>query len=228
MGILQRVNRIVKANINDLVDKAEDPVKVIKELIREMEGAVRETQTQTAYAIAGLKKLQKQEADNQAQVALWEERATMALQRGDEELAKQALRRKKLYDDQAAPLSQQIEQQQRAVDTLKTSLAALRLKLEEAKAQSKVLIARAQRAKSQQKVAKVVGSATNTSAFDDFERMAEKIDDRETEVAAATEVQLAGVDQRFADAEADADVEADLAALKQKLAGGAAPAAPGK
>lgn len=220
MGILQRINRIVKANINDIVDKAEDPVKTIKELLREMEGAIREAQTQTAHAIAGLKRLEMHARDNEGQVKLWEERATMALERDDEDLARQALRRKKLYADQTEPLAKQIEQQQRSVETLKTSLAALRLKHDEARAESKVLIARAQRAKAQRKVQKVVGSSLDTSAFDAFERMADRIDEREIEVAAAAEVHVDTVEQRFEDAETDADVEHELARLKEKLAQG--------
>ena len=131
-----------------------------------------------------------------------------------------ALRRKKLYADQTEPLAKQIEQQQRSVETLKTSLAALRLKHDEARAESKVLIARAQRAKAQRKVQKVVGSSLDTSAFDAFERMADRIDEREIEVAAAAEVHVDTVEQRFEDAETDADVEHELARLKEKLAQG--------
>jgi phage shock protein A len=218
MGILQRMNRIVKANIHDVIDRAENPEKMLKQLIREMEDAVRETQAHTAQAIAGLKKLEKRSGENQAQAKLWEDRAVLALEKNDEDLARQALRRKKLYADQQGEYAAQIESQQRSVETLKTTLAALRAKLDEAKVQSRLLIARAQRAKTQQRVQQVVNRGTDTSAFEDFERMTEKIEERELEVVAATELQMDTLDERFEREEEQVDVEFELQQLKERMA----------
>ncbi len=218
MGILQRVNRIVKSNIHDLVDRAENPEKMLKQLIREMQGAVKETQTQTAHAIATLKKLEKKASENSAQAKLWEDRAVMALEKEDEDLARQALRRKRLHADQEGEYAAQIESQKRSVDTLKTTLAALRAKLDEAKVQSKLLISRAQRAKTQQRVQQVVDRGTDTSAFEEFNRMAEKIEERELEVAAAAELQVDTLDERFKHEEQEIDVDFELQQLKDRMA----------
>ncbi|MFQ6131196.1 MAG: PspA/IM30 family protein [Armatimonadota bacterium] len=221
MGLLTRLRRIMSANVNDLIDKAENPEKMAKQLIREMEDSIREVKANTATAMANHKKLERKREENAGEVKLWEERAVTALEKEDEELAREALKRKRIYAELQESFAQQVASQERTVATLKASLEALYVKLDEAKARSKVLIARSQRARTQKKVQKMVDRAVDTSAFSEFERLAERVEDEEVEVAAAAELDVDDLERKFAKEEEDADVEFELQELKERLAAGA-------
>jgi len=224
MGLLRRVQRMVNASINDLVDRAEDPVKMIKQLVREMEQSVVETQEATAAAMANLKQLQKRQVQNRAEGEKWLTNARLALGRGDEELTRQALRRRKIHTDLEGSYVEQIATQENTVATLKTALAALRAKLDEARARSKVLVSKAQQTKAQDEVRRIASRAPDTSAFAEFERMAERIDERELAVVAAIELDVDTLEAKFEKQEEDAEIEAELVALKEAMA--QEPAAP--
>ncbi len=219
MGLLARVRRIVSANVNDVIDKAENPEKMAKQLIREMEDSVREVKQRTTQALANQKKLERKRDENAKEAELWENRAALALEKGDEDLAREALKRKKIYGDLQETFAQQVESQERTVEALKASLDALYVKLDEARARSKLLIARAQRAKAQRAAQVVTAKAADTSAFDEFERLAERVADEELEVAAAAELDVDSLEEQFRKDEEDADVEFELQALKERLAG---------
>ena len=218
MGLLKRVQRIVGASINDLVDRAEDPVKMIRQLVREMEQSVVETQEATAAAMANLKQLQKRQGQNQAEAEKWLGNAKAALGQGDEELARQALKRRKIHTDLEASYTEQIATQENTVATLKTALAALRAKLSEARARSKVLVSKAQQTKAQDEVRRITSRSPDTSAFAEFERLAERIDERELAVVAAIELDVDTLEAKFEKQEEDAEIEAELAALKEAMA----------
>jgi len=219
MGLLTRLRRIMSANVNDLIDKAENPEKMAKQLIREMESSIAEVKANTATALANQKKLQRKREENSKQVKLWEERAVIALEQNDEDLAREALKRKRIYAELSDSFAQQVESQERTVAALKASLEALYVKLDEARARSKLLIARSQRARTQKRVQKLVERAVDTSAFSEFERLTERVEDEEMEVAAAAELDVDDLERKFAKEKEDADVEFELQALKQRLAG---------
>jgi len=218
VGILTRVRRIISANVNDLVDKAENPEKMVKQLIREMDQAIAEIKAATANALANQKKLERKEAENRAEAQQWENRAAVALEKGDEDLARQALRRKKIYADLQQCFAEQVESQKKTVEALKASLDALHMKLDEARARAKLVIARSRRTKVQKKVARVVGKVGDTSAFREFERIAERVDDDELEIAAAAELDVDTLEEKFRKGEEDAEVEFELQELKERMA----------
>jgi phage shock protein A len=218
MGLLTRVRRIISANVNDVIDKAENPEKMAKQLIREMEDSVREVKAATTQALANQKKLERKRDENAKEAKLWENRASLALEKGDEDLAREALRRKKIYADLQETFTQQVDSQERTVEALKASLEALYVKLDEARARSKLVIARAQRAKATRGAQVVTAKAGDTSAFDEFERLAERVADEELEVAAAAELDVDGLEEKFRKDEEDADVEFELQALKERMA----------
>ncbi|MBC7287853.1 MAG: PspA/IM30 family protein [Armatimonadetes bacterium] len=217
MGLLQRLRRIISANINALLERAEDPRRMLDELIREMEGAVRDTQDNAAKAIAGLQALHRKREEQEELVRRWDQRAEEALRGGDEEAAREALRRKLQHQGVVEGLERQIQRQQEAVDALKRSLTALRAKLEEARARAEALKAAAAGAEAQRVAAQAVGATADTSAFDEFERMAERIERRADELEAAAELDVDAVEASFAEAEEQQSVEAELEALRRRI-----------
>ncbi|MGD8240239.1 MAG: PspA/IM30 family protein [Armatimonadota bacterium] len=217
MGILTRVRRIVSANVNDVVDKAENPEKMVKQLIREMEQSLAETKAATANALANQKKLERKQAENAAEAQQWENRAALALEKGDEDLARQALRRKKIYADLEQCFVEQVESQKRTVEALKASIAALNAKLDEARARAKLVIARSRRTKVQKKVERTMGKVGDTSAFREFERIAERVDDEELTLAAAAELDVDTLEEKFRRDEEDAEIEFELQELRERV-----------
>jgi phage shock protein A len=218
VGILTRVRRIVSANVNDVVDKAENPEKMVKQLIREMEQSIAEIRAGAANALANQKKLERKEAENAAEAQRWDNRAAVALEKGDEDLARQALRRKKIYADLEQCFTEQVESQERTVEALKASLDALHTKLDEARARAKLVIARSRRTKVQKKVARVAGKVGSASAFREFERLAERVDDEELTVAAEAELDVDTLEDKFRRDEEDAEVDFELQELRERLA----------
>ena len=219
MGLLQRLKRIISANVNALLERAEDPRKMLDELIREMEDAVRETQEKAAKAIAGLQALQRKLEEQKQLAKRWEKRAEEALRAGDEDAAREALRRKLTHQNAIDDLGAQVERQQEAVDALTKSLAALREKLEDARARAEALKAAAASAEAQKAAAEATGRTPDTSAFDEFERVAERIERRADELEAAAELDVDALEAEFAEAEQDEQVEGELEALKKRISG---------
>lgn len=219
MGLLQRLRRIIGANVNAAIERAENPERMLDQLILEMEEAVRETQAKTAKAIAALEQLRRKLDEQRSQAALWEQRAEDALREGKEDSAREALRRKRVHDQAVAQLEAQVERQQEAVDALKESLNALRSKLEEARSRREVLKSQIASAEAQKSAAQATGVTTDTSAFDEFERMAERLESRSDELEAAAELDVDAVAAQFEDAEEDKAVEEDLQRLRDKMQG---------
>ncbi|MGQ9632359.1 MAG: PspA/IM30 family protein [bacterium] len=217
MGILSRISQILKANINDILDKAEDPEKMLEQILMDMREQLREAKVQVARAIADEKKMERAYLENQAQSEDWEKKAVYALQKGDEELAKEALKRKNSSSQLAKDYKTQWESQKQTVETLKTSLSQLESKIEEANRKKNLLIARKKRAEAQKKIQETMAGISDSSAFDSFDRMAAKVEDMEAQAQAAVEMSRDSLEDKFAALEADAGVDAELAALKAKL-----------
>lgn len=228
MGIFSRLAQLIKSNLNDLISKSEDPEKMLNQIVLDMNNQLVEAKKQVAASIADEKRLAKQYEQEAANAAEWERRAMMALRAGNEELAKEALSRKKEHDELAQTFNDQWSKQKASVDQLKRALRMLNDKIEEAKRKKNVLVARKKRAEAQKSIQETMHGLKDQSAFETFDRMSAKIDQLEAEAEAGAELQEEytgdALASRFQNLERNAGAEDDLAALKRKM--GLAPAAP--
>ncbi|NJR62517.1 MAG: PspA/IM30 family protein [Cyanobacteria bacterium CRU_2_1] len=224
MGLFDRVSRVVRSNLNAAVSAAEDPEKILEQAIIDMQEDLVQLRQAVATAIASQKRVQQQHNQAQSESNSWEQRARLALQKGDENLAREALNRKKVQAETAAALKAQLDQQSSTVDTLKRNLIALEGKISEAKTKKDMLRARAQAAKANEQLQKTVGSLGTSSAMSAFERMEEKVLQMEARSQAASELAGADLESQFAQLESGSDVDAELSAMKAQLLGGSSPA----
>ncbi len=227
MGIFSRLGTLIKSNLNDLISKAEDPQKMLNQIVLEMQNQLVEAKKQVAVSIADEKRLKKQ-WDEQVELSKeWERKAMMAVRAGDDGLAREALQRKSEHDSQQAEFGRQWEMQKAAVEKLKESLRSLNDKIEEAKRKKNILIARQKRAEAQRAIQDTMRGMDDKGAFESFERMAQKVDQIEAEAEASTELggELAGdtLQQRFKQLETGPGADHALAELKAKMGLGAAP-----
>ena len=188
MGIFSRLGTLIKSNINDLITKAEDPEKMLSQVLLEMQQQLVEAKKAVAIAIADEKKLQKQYTSETDKAKEWERKAMVAVRAGDDNLARQALARKQEHETISAQFQQQWIAQKQAVEKLKDALRLLNNKIEEAKRKKNILIARKKRAEAQQQIANTMQGLGDTSAFDTFDRMAERIQLMEAEAEAGAEL----------------------------------------
>jgi len=222
MGIFSRISTLFKSNINEAISKAEDPEKMLNQVVLDMQNQLVEAKKQVAVSIADQKRLEKQR-DEQADLAQeWERKAMLAVKAGDENLAREALKRKAEHDAQHAEFSKQAQLQKDAVDKLKDQLRGLNDKIEEAKRKKNILIARQKRAEAQKTIQSTMSGLSDTGAFDTFERMASKVDQIEAEAEAHTELgqELTGdtLQQKFKALEgASPSTDDALVALKVKM-----------
>lgn len=221
MGILNRISTLIKANINDLISKSEDPEKILNQLILDMKEQLIQAKKQVATAIADEKRLKKQYDSEAEKAREWEKKAMMAVRANRDELAKEALSRKKEHDELAEEYKAQWEAQKQAADKLRNSLRGLNKKIEEAQRKKNLLIARKKRAEAQKTIQDTMQGMNDTSAFDAFDRMEGKIDQMEAEAEASAELaeDFAGGDleSEFDELEADHGTDEALDALKAKM-----------
>ena len=222
MGFFDRLSRLLRANVNDLISKAEDPVKILDQSVEDMQNDLVKLRQAVASAIASQKRIANQAAQADAQAKTWYERAELALKKGEEDLAREALSRRKTYQDSATALNNQLQSQAGQVDTLKRSLVALEAKIAEAKTKKDMLKARAQAAQAQVQLQSAVGNLSTNTSMAAFERMEEKVEALEAKSQAAAELAGADLESQFAALEGGNDVDDELAALKNRLEGGAA------
>ena len=199
MGILDRIRTVLKSNINALISKAENPEKMLNQLIMDMNEQLLEAKKQVAMSIADEKKLERQTLENKGQAEDWEKKAMLAVKAGKDDLAKEALLRKQEYDGYAASFQKEYESQHASVEQLKDALRQLSGKIEEASRKKNLLIARAKRAEAQKQIQQTMGSLTAGSSFDTFDRMAEKVDQIEAEADAMKELSSVTEDQKLED-----------------------------
>lgn len=223
MGLFDRISRVIRANMNDMVNKAEDPEKILDQAIVDMQEDLVQLRQAVASSIATQKRTEQQYNQAQSQVNTWQQRAQLALQKGDETLAREALVRKKTHGETAAALGEQLQQQSTQVETLKRNLIALESKISEAKTKKNMLKARAQAAKANEQLQNTIGSMGTGSAMGAFERMEEKVLMMEAKAQSAAELAGADLEQQFAMLEGSSDVDDELAAMKQTLLTGGSP-----
>jgi len=228
MGIFSRLAQLIKSNLNDLISRSEDPEKMLNQVVLEMNNQLVEAKKQVAASIADEKRLAKQLEQETTNAQEWERRAMMALRAGNEPLAKEALARKRERDELVATLKDQWTKQKTAVEQLKTALRLLSDKIEEASRKKNVLIARKKRAEAQKAIQETMTGLRDPSAFETFDRMAQKIDQIEAEAEAQTDLakEISGdtLAAKFDNLERNQGGEDDLVALKRKM--GILPAEP--
>lgn len=221
MGILNRVMTVLKANLNDLINRAEQPEKMLNQLLLDMQEQLAKAKQEVAAAIADEKRLEQQYRNEVEQAREWERKARLAVEKGDDELAKEALRRQSEHERYSLEYKKQWERQKASTEQLRVALQALNRKIEEARRKKTLLIARQRRAEAQKRIHDTMTGLTDTSAFDTFERMAAKVEQMEAEAAASAELgeELSGeaLEKRFQELEAGQDVEQALAELKAKM-----------
>ncbi len=188
MGIFSRLGTLIKSNINDLITKAEDPEKMLNQVLHEMKQQLVDAKKSVAVAIADEKKLQKKYNQEQEKTKEWERKAMVAVRAGDDSLARQALMRKQEHENLASQFQQQWMAQKQAVDKLKDALRLLNNKIEEATRKKNILVARKKRAEAHKQIASTMQGLGDTSAFDTFDRMAERINLLEAEAEASSEL----------------------------------------
>ncbi len=189
MGLFDRLSTLLRSNINDLISRAENPEKMLNQLIVDMKTQLAKAKQQVASAIADEKKLQSDAEGLKKQAEDWERRAMLAVQEGRDDLAKQALGRYNEHLQGAQQLHETWLKHKAETDALKLSLRQLNDKIEEAKRKKNILVARAKRAEAQQRIQETMSGMSDKSAFESFERMAEKIEATERKAIAAAEIQ---------------------------------------
>ena len=228
MGIFSRLGTLIKSNLNELISKAEDPQKMLNQIVVDMQNQLVEAKKQVAVSIADEKRLKKQ-WDEQIELSKeWERKAMLAVRSGDDGLAKEALTRKQDHDKMQNEMARQWEAQKGAVEKLKEQLRSLNDKIEEAKRKKNILIARQKRAEAQKAIQDTMRGLSDVSAFDTFDRMSQKVDQIEAEAEASTELagELAGdtLQQKFKALETGTGSDNALAELKAKMGLGPMPA----
>src|SRR4051812_15118526 len=188
MGIFDRFSSLLKSNINDLISKAEDPEKMLTQILVDMRGQLVKAKQQVASAIADEKRLRDQTDAEFKQAQDWERRAMLAIQEGRDDLAKQALVRHGEHLSHGQQLETTWESHKLETDKLKNQLRDLNDKIEEAKRKKNLLVARQRRAQAQQRIAETMSSLSEKSAFEAFARMEERIENNERQIAASSEI----------------------------------------
>lgn len=217
MGLFDRIRRVVSANLNDLVNKAEDPEKMLEQAILEMQEDLVQLRQGVAQAIAAQKRTEKQYNDAQNEINKWQRNAQLALQKGDENLARQALERKKSFSDTGTALKASLDQQNTQAESLKRNLIQLESKISEAKTKKEMLKARITAAKAQEQLEGMTRGLNTSSAMSAFERMEEKVMIQEARAQAGAEMVGADLEHQFVQLEGSSDVDDELAALKASM-----------
>src|SRR5689334_10667409 len=224
MGIFDRFSSLLRSNINDLISRAEDPEKMLNQILIDMRGQLAKAKQQVATAIADEKRLRDQADAEFRQVHDWEQKAMLAVKENRDDLAKQALMRQGEHLSAGQQLEQTWEQHRAETEKLKNALRDLNDKIEEAKRKKNLLLARQRRAEAQKRIAQTMSSLDEKSAFEAFARMEEKIEQNERQLQAAQQIEeeFTGdrLSQDFKQLErATVGLNADdkLLALKQKM-----------
>lgn len=221
MGIFDRMSRLIRANINDVMDRAEDPEKMIDQILRDMDSNMRTARSQVASMIAQEKELEADLDETKQLANEWASKAKRAVDAGKDDLAREALRRKRDQDENAAVYSKQHEIQVQTVSRLKDQLRQLESKYQRTLSQRDSLIARQKRAQATKQVTQMAStvSLTPLDASSELDRMERRIRATESEALAVGEMQSESFDEQFRELDYDIDIEKDLEALKSGHSG---------
>src|SRR5256884_3463746 len=216
MALLERVSTLVRANLNDLIDRAEHPEKMIKQVILDMQNQLLQVKTQVAIAIADQHLLEKKQKENEDKVAEWMRKAELAVDKKQDDLARAALQRVESYRDLSAGFAQQVTDQKAQVENLKSALRQLGQKLTEAQAKADLLIAQHRRARAVGKATDAKTTHGNGGHAATFDRMKRKVAHSEAVSEAKSEIAGDNIDDRLAALEKEDRIEQLLVELKTK------------
>lgn len=221
MGLFDRIGLLLRSNVNAAVSQAEDPEKILEQLLIDMRDQFIKAKEQVGVAIADEKRLQAKLIQSQQNAVEWERKAMLAVKAGDDGLAQEALSRHQTEASQSVEWEKQWTQQKTATESLRASLVQLNAKIDEAKRKKDLLIARAKRADAQKTIQNTMAGLNDNSAFDTFGRMAEKVDQLEAQAAASTELasEISGatLEDKFKKLENTQGPTDALLALKAKM-----------
>ena len=224
MGLFDRLSTLLRSNINDLISSAENPEKMLNQILVDMRSQLAKAKQQVAAAIADEKRLRDQADSERRQSEDWEKRAMLAVQEGRDDLAKQALVRQGEHAQHAEQLELTWQSHQAETEKLKASLRELNDKIEEAKRKKNLLLARQRRAQAQKRIAETMSSLSEKSAFEAFARMEERIEQNERQIKASAEIdeefqgdRLAKDFKQLEKSTGSMSADMQLLALKQKM-----------
>jgi len=217
MALLERVSTLIRANLNDMVDRAENPEKMIKQVILDMQNQFMQVKTQVAIAIADLHLLEKKKKENLDKETDWMRKAEMAVGKRDDALARAALERAMSFKQMATNFDEQIGDQKVQVDILRDALNKLEQKIAEAESKAELLIAQARRTKAVGRAADASSKATAKDKVATFDRMKNKVIREEAINQAKAEVEgNDDIERKFAQMEKDDHIDKLLAEIKQR------------
>ncbi len=219
MAIFERVSDLIRSNINDLIDKAENPEKMVKQIIIDMEDQLSKSTQSLGIAMGSLNQVKKQLADAKAQSENWQEKAKKCLEQGNEDLARQALENKVNQDKMATQYEEMVASMEKQVNEIKNQVDILKQKLEEARSKQAMLVARSQMADAKAQMSKALGNMDSKSAFAKMDKMEKKIEQKESQADAFAEVSGVVEDESdpFAKMEKESSIDAELEKLKKEM-----------
>lgn len=223
MNLIGRLIRVVRANLNQVVSGMEDPEKVLNQTVTDMQGDLVKVRQAYAEVSASLKRIERQREQAAVTSGEWKKRAQLALQKGEEDLAREALSRKKVADEQDASLKSQITGMKANVEKLYSSMQQLENKISEAKSKKDQYVARARTAKTSAKVNDMLSNVSTSGSLEAFERMKAKVEELEVKADVSRELSLGGaadasLESKFKALESDS-VEDELQQMKKQLGG---------
>lgn len=217
MSIFSRIRDLLSANVNAMLDTAEDPEKMADEYLRQLNNQLYEAKTNVASAMADAMKLDSQEARYAAEAEQWASKAEAALRAGDEELARAALSRKVQAAKLADQYRQQSAEQDAQVEQLQDALVQLETRIAEVRAKRELIIAKKNRAQTHEAIQRTARGLGQISAMDKLDRLEERVDDKLRKAEAMSQLESDSLDSRFQDLERNQEIDSELAELKRKL-----------
>lgn len=219
MAIFERISDLVRANINDLIDKAEDPGKMVKQIIIDMEDQIRKATQGLGTAMGSLNQVKKQLENAEEQSNVWQNKAKACLEQGNEDLAKQALENKVKQDKMVAQYQEMATSMEEQVNEIKSQIDILKQKLEEARSKQAMLTARSQMADAKTQMAKTLGNMDSKSAFAKMDKMEQKIEQKEAQADAFSEI--SGIQESendpFTQMDKEDSINEELEKLKREM-----------
>jgi phage shock protein A len=217
MSIFSRVRDLMSANINAMLDSAEDPEKMADEYLRQLNNELYEAKTNVASAMADATKLNTKETQYSVETDQWATKAEAALRAGDEELAKAALARKVHASKLAAQYKEQSDAQDQQVEALQQALVQLETRISETRAKKELIVAKKNRAQTQEAIQRAARGIGSNNALDKLDQLEERVDDRLAKANAMSKLEGDTLENKFRDLERDSEVDSELAELKKRI-----------
>ncbi|MDZ4718146.1 MAG: PspA/IM30 family protein [Roseiflexaceae bacterium] len=217
MSIFGRIRDILSANVNSMLDSAEDPEKMADEYLRQLSAEEYEVKTSVAASMADASRLNRLEAQYSAETESWDSKAAAALRASDENLAKAALGRKVTANKLFQEYKTQSDSQEQQVEQLQNALVQLQTRIAETRSKRDLIVAKKNRAATQEAIQRTVRGINNVSALDRLDQLEDKVDDRLDKAEAMTKLEGDTLDSKFRDLDKQTEVDAELAELKRKL-----------